>query len=228
MFFFSHVVNLLCQGFLWGTGGAVLGPISQMINRWFPMPFTSVSCSAAQRISKPHMFLQRSRFPVWEWPPEGQTLASSSSSCYLEVKGDGLLARCFPLLDSHWNLHEGRAVATFVHSEDTEPDKILWGRVDAKKVVFTKTRRDTSREFITINWPQEEVSRCKGERSQMGGKTASSVSMGLMRSYIMQDIAHDCCLDNILYVTVEQVLWKWLFDRWNQSENQPTTPEYYE
>lgn len=126
-----------------------------MINRWFPMPFTSVSCSAAQRISKPHMFLQRSTFPVWEWPPEGQTSASSSPSCYLQVKGDGLLPSRFPL-QLLWIHTEAdtkkRAAAAFVH-QDTEADKILWA--DAKSAVFAKASRDTGREFI-INWPQEE------------------------------------------------------------------------
>lgn len=179
-------------------------PLSQMINRWFPIPFTSASCSAAQRISKPHMFLQCSRFPVWEWPPEGQTLASSSSSCYLQVKGDGLLERRFPL-QLYW-IHTQTSIREdnfCCASENTKVDKILWGRVDTKEVVFTKTSPDTSRKFITISWPQEEVSRCKGGKSQMGGKITRYVSLGLMRSYSMQSKGYSrwFCLDSILYVS---------------------------
>lgn len=70
-----------------------------------PVSFTSASCWGAQRISKPHMLLQCPAFPA---PPEGQILASSASSCYLQVKGEGL---CFPTrthLDQAWKQHEGK------------------------------------------------------------------------------------------------------------------------
>lgn len=147
--------NLICG--LNTTYGARI-PADSYTNRWFSVPFTSVSCFATQRISKSHMFPQSSRFRVWEWPPEGQPLASSSSSCYLQVKGDGLLERCFPiqpLQESHWKLHNGRPVA----SENTKADKIYWGQVDSKRVVFTKTSLGTSEEFL--NWPQEAVDRFK-------------------------------------------------------------------
>lgn len=144
------------------------GPLSQMINRWFPMPFTSVSFSAAQRISKPHMFLQCSRFPVLEWPPVGQTSASSSSSCYLQVKGDGVCHYSSTGFELKPKL--GKTSGNFCSSENTKVDQILWARVDAKRVVFTKTSRVTSRKFTTISWPQEEVSRCKEKEARWEGK----------------------------------------------------------
>lgn len=90
--------------FLWDAGVALSGTISQMISRWLPVPLTSASCLAAQRISKPHMFLQLSRFTAWEWPPKGQTL---DSSCIFAGQRWQPVTEVFPtaaILDSHWNL----------------------------------------------------------------------------------------------------------------------------
>lgn len=141
-----------------------------------------------------------------------------------------LAGEAFPtttIQDSHWNLRDLRAVATLVHRADNKADKILWGRVDAKKAVFAKTSRDTSGEFITINWPQEEVSRCKGERRQMEEEIARCVSQGLMRCYSVKQkgssmiiVLTICCM--LEYNTFPENDLNRLFNGWNQSENQCT------
>lgn len=57
-----------------------------------PVSFTSASCLAARWISKAHMSPSPTPPPHPHSPPplQGQILASSASSCYLGVKGEGL------------------------------------------------------------------------------------------------------------------------------------------
>lgn len=129
------------------------------------------------------MFLQCSTFPVWEWPPEAQTLASSASSCYLQVKGEGLLVRCFPTtthLNQDWNHMKRKAAAAFVNRDTPKQIKLLSERVVPTYRRHTREcKTDAKREWADVR--REESKRDT--------------------TFIRKDTTPYCCLDNVLDVS---------------------------
>lgn len=179
------------------------------------------------------MFLQRSRFPVWEWPPEGRTSASSSPSCYLQVKGDGLLPRISHYHSSGFTL---RATRTWKEQRWLFEPQVITGLKNTNEMMQRKW--SVSREFKFLNY-QDQI---RPRRTlffqkdfipeQMERPTMRSLSLGLTGSFSPQWKGnatwflsqHLTCTRVECSTFSENVKpQKRLFDRWNQSENQPTS-----
>lgn len=111
----------------------------------------------------------------------------------------------FPPLQLFWIKTETymkkRAGATFVHQNTHKADTILSGQVDAKTDVLTKTSQDIGWEFITDarrKWAdvKEKEARWEGRQQDL-----SHWALWEVTACNSKDTAHDCCLDNILYVS---------------------------